>query len=327
MTQSKSVLSLPVLLLVALIGAAPPAVTPIRLHPDNPHYFEFRGQPTVLVTSGEHYGAVMNLDFDHATYLNRLQAEGLNLTRTFSGQYCEPWGSPWNTLNPPSNRYVTPWARSGTPGYPDGGNKLDLNTWDTAYFDRLKSFVSAAGSRGIVVELVLFCAMYDDNQWNLSPMKASNNVNGVGNIAWNQPYDLSNAAITNVEDAMVRKIITELNGYDNVYYELCNEPYFGSNTQAWHSHMADVIVNQEASLPNKHLIAHNIANGSGRANLIPAVSILNYHYANPPDAVGQNYDYSRVVAFDETGFRGSDDALPHRGLAVHPRGRSRVRQS
>ena len=33
---------------------------PIRLHPDNPHYFLWRGKPTVLITSGEHYGAVMN---------------------------------------------------------------------------------------------------------------------------------------------------------------------------------------------------------------------------------------------------------------------------
>ncbi len=310
MTLSKSVPSL-VFAMVLVVGAAPAAVTPIRLHPTNPHYFEFRGQPTVLVTSGEHYGAVMNLDFDYVAYLNRLQAEGLNLTRTFSGQYCEPWGAPWNTLNPPANRYIAPWARSTTPGYADGGNKFDLNAWDAAYFSRLKDFVAQAGSRGIVVELVLFCAMYDDNQWNISPMKSTNNVNGVGAIAWNKPYDLSNAAITAVEDALVQKIITELNGYDNVYYELCNEPYFGNATQTWHSHMADKIVATEATLPNQHLIAHNIANGSGRATLIPAVSILNYHYANPPDAVAQNYDYNRVIAFDETGFRGSAD-LPYR---------------
>lgn len=307
MTLSKSVPSLALGLLL-VIGAAPAATPPIRLHPDNPHYFEFRGQPTVLVTSGEHYGAVMNLDFDYVPYLNRLQAEGLNLTRTFSGQYCEPWGAPWNTLNPPANRYVTPWARSSTPGYADGGNKFDLHAWDAAYFSRLKDFVGQAGARGIVVELVLFCVMYDDNQWNLSPMKSTNNVNGIGEIAWNQPYDLSDGAITGVEDALVQKIVTELNGYDNVYYELCNEPYFGAATQSWHQHMADQIVATEAGLPNKHLFAHNIANGSGRATLIPAVSILNYHYANPPDAVAQNYDYNRVIAFDETGFRGSGDS-------------------
>ena len=32
---------------------------PIRAHPANPDYFEFRGQPTLLITSAEHYGAVI----------------------------------------------------------------------------------------------------------------------------------------------------------------------------------------------------------------------------------------------------------------------------
>jgi hypothetical protein len=37
---------------------------PIRLHPDNPRWFEWRGRAVALVTSAEHYGAVLNLDFD-----------------------------------------------------------------------------------------------------------------------------------------------------------------------------------------------------------------------------------------------------------------------
>jgi hypothetical protein len=31
--------------------------TILSLHPDNPHYLLWCGKPTVLVTSGEHYGA------------------------------------------------------------------------------------------------------------------------------------------------------------------------------------------------------------------------------------------------------------------------------
>ena len=53
---------------------------PIKLHPTNPHYFLFRDSPTVLITSGEHYGAVLNLDFDYIRYLDELQSNGLNLT-------------------------------------------------------------------------------------------------------------------------------------------------------------------------------------------------------------------------------------------------------
>jgi len=65
------------------------AAAPLRLHPENPHYFLFRERPTVLVTSGEHYGAVINLDFDYKVYLAELQRHGLNHTRTFAGAYRE----------------------------------------------------------------------------------------------------------------------------------------------------------------------------------------------------------------------------------------------
>ena len=37
---------------------------PIALHPENPHYLIYQGNPTVLVTSAEHYGAVLNAAFD-----------------------------------------------------------------------------------------------------------------------------------------------------------------------------------------------------------------------------------------------------------------------
>src|SRR6266478_5789113 len=49
---------------------------PLSQHPDNPHYLLFRNNPTILVTSGEHYGAVLNRDFDYVKYLDELQARG-----------------------------------------------------------------------------------------------------------------------------------------------------------------------------------------------------------------------------------------------------------
>ena len=76
---------------------------PLSLHPDNQHYFLFRGKPAVLIGSTEHYGAVMNLDFDYVRYLDELSARGLNITRTFSGIYVEPQGAfgiAKNTLAP-----------------------------------------------------------------------------------------------------------------------------------------------------------------------------------------------------------------------------------
>ena len=72
------------------IGGAFAFAEPIRLHPENPHYFLFRGKPTILITSAEHYGAVLNLDFDYKRYLDTLAAEGMNHTRMFVGYYVEP---------------------------------------------------------------------------------------------------------------------------------------------------------------------------------------------------------------------------------------------
>ena len=65
---------------------------PIRLHPKNPHYFLFRGQAVALITSAEHYGAVMNADFDYRRYLSTLESDGMNYTRLFGGSYREVQG-------------------------------------------------------------------------------------------------------------------------------------------------------------------------------------------------------------------------------------------
>jgi hypothetical protein len=281
---------------------------PIRLHPDNPHYFLWRGKPAVLITAGEHYGAVMNLDFDYVRYLDELKAHRFNLTRIFSGSYREVAGSfniTGNTLAPASGRFVCPWARSATPGASDGGNKFDLTKWDEAYCARLKDFIRQAGERGVVVELVFFCAMYDDAIWEASPMNAGNNVNGIGTVGKHELYNGRNKDLLAVQQAVVRKLVGELNSFDNIYYEVCNEPYErGGLTKEWNDQIILAIVEAEASLPQKHLIAQGFPpSDSPIAELNPRVSVLNFHAASP-DAVRLNYPLKKVVAFDETG--GSD---------------------
>ena len=45
---------------------------PISMDPNNPRYYIFNGKPTVLITSAEHYGAVVNLDFNYVASLDAL---------------------------------------------------------------------------------------------------------------------------------------------------------------------------------------------------------------------------------------------------------------
>ena len=283
------------------------------LHADNPHYFVWHGKPTVLVTSGEHYGAVLNLDFDYVRYLDELQKHGLNHTRTFSGVYRENAGAfqiTDNTLAPAANRYVCPWARSDQAGYHGGGNRFDLTQWDAAYFERLKDFIGQAARRGIVVELTLFCPMYKEDMWNDCPMQADNNINGIGRCQSEQVYTLQQHDLLDIQLAVTRKIVSELRDFDNLYYEICNEPYFGGVTLEWQHAIADAIVEAEKGFSQRHLISQNVANGRAKIERPhPAVSLFNFHYCIPPDTVAMNFGLNKAIGENETGFRGRDDVL------------------
>ena len=286
-----------------------PAAEPLSLHPSNPHYFLFRGKPAILIGSGEHYGAVLNLDFDYIPYLNELHSKGLNHTRTFSGTYREvpsSFGITENTLAPHPNRYLAPWARSSVPGYFDGGNKFDLSRWDEAYFRRLRDFVAQAARRGVVVEMNLFCPLYEEELWQANPMNARNNINGIGKCPRNEVYALAHEDLTRVQKAVARKIVSALQEFDNVYFEVCNEPWCGNVSMAWQDEIVSTIVSTEALLPTRHLISLN----SLKRKIVgpnPAVSIFNFHYAAPPDVMALNYELGKALGDNETGFRGKDN--------------------
>ena len=78
---------------ICVLLQLPLTAAPIRQHPDNPRWLEWRGQATALITSAEHYGAVLNPDFDFHRYLETLQRDGMNYTRLFAGSYVEPPGA------------------------------------------------------------------------------------------------------------------------------------------------------------------------------------------------------------------------------------------
>jgi hypothetical protein len=306
-----------VVLTVLLLFTASPGLAqakPLALYPDNSHYFLFRGKPTVLITSGEHYGAVLNLDFDYVKYLDTLRRDGLNLTRTFTGAaYVEPQGAfriVKNTLAPAPNRYLAPWARSTTPGYANGGNKFDLEKWNEDYFKRFRDFVAQASARGIIVEVNLFCPYYSDAQWKLSPFNAANNANNIGHLASRRDaYTMDkHGGLLAYQEKFVRRLVSELKDFDNIYYEVCNEPYADDVKPEWQRHIIDVIVDAEKGLAERHLISLNVSNYAERVQpLHPAVSIFNFHYATPPDTVEWNYHLNKVIGDNETGFRGTDD--------------------
>ena len=318
---------------------------PLALHPENPHYYLFRGKVLAIVSSGEHYGAVLNPDFDYIKYLNTLEKEGMVYTRLFSGTYFERSGSfgiEKNTLAPAPGRALLPWRRSNEPGALSGGNKFDLDNWDNNYFTRLKSFFSEASKRGIIVELSLFSSIYD--YWDIQVWNPLNNINIKDNVTKKSVQTLNNGSVFGYQEKVVRKIVRELNEYDNLIFEIQNEPwsdhilwaaqkseYYSRQDFAqegaewrnkveladqesldWQKRIAEIIADEEAGLRNKHLIAQNYCNFYFPVTDVdPNVSVMNFHY-NYPVVVEQNYAWNRVIGFDESGFAGNEDVTYRR---------------
>ncbi|MBO0930446.1 cellulase family glycosylhydrolase [Fibrella aquatilis] len=331
------------LLLFAIVGLATSLFAQpanmLRLYAPNPHYLAYNGQPVVLIGSGEHYGSVVNLDFDFKKYLQATTADGLNTTRLFTGAYVEKlgdFGIRKNTLAPVVGRLVLPWQRSNDSGYALGGNKFDLTSWDEAYFTRLNDFLAEAQRNGIIVEVNLFSAHYGGG-WNYSAFNPKNNVNSTDSVKATTVNTLQNGNILGHQERYVREIVRRVNGFGNLYFEIQNEPWadqsdvvrmhnaYGPATDwrttlqvvsqrsnDWQRQVASWITDEEKQLPVKHLISQDISNFHYPiTNPDPNVSIFTFHYASP-DAVRENSYLNKVIGFNETGFAGQADSTYRR---------------
>lgn len=312
--------SLQILGLLMILAAEPLRAEPIKQHPVNPHYYLFNGQPTILITSAEHYGGVINKEFDYGKYFDALNAYGMNYTRIYAGAMFEPVGkwTPGNPLGVKPDSLVLPWARSAQPGYKLGGNQFDLDRWNPAYFARLKDFIAQAGKRGIVVEIAFFNAQYDDT-WPLSPLYYQNNIQGMGQYAYQDAQTMRRPDLLRREDDYVRKITQEVNSFDNVVLEMCDEaPDVGTpptpldEAGAWVAHLVEVVTKTESTLHKQHLVAAQVEgplNGPLDLSGSPNVSIIVAQYVwqmgnqmGGMKALDLEYYHNKPIELNETDY-------------------------
>lgn len=170
----------------AVLMLASASAQTLRIHPVNPRLFEHRGEVAVLRTFGEHYGAVINPDFDYVRYLDSLAEDGINLTRVLLLGFRSHEKPGEDPLTPAASRFLQPWQRAAGGGSAlDGEGKWDFTVPNEVYFARLRDFVRACGERGIAVELCFFNTIYinTDDYWNNSPFHPQNNVQGYGPVS------------------------------------------------------------------------------------------------------------------------------------------------
>lgn len=291
---------------------------PISVHPDNPHYYLFRGKPTLLITSAEHYGAVINREFDYVRYLDTLAQYRLNYTRIYPGALIEREEDfiAGNTLAPRRGALLLPWARSTEPGYELGGNKFDLDRWDEEYFARLRDFLVEASKREILVEICFFNAQYPNN-WHIQALSQRSNIQGIGtgdHISFQTMHD---PLLVERQIDFVRQIVLQVNAFDNVILEICDEPGIGGTPaneyHAWISHLIDVVIKTEAEHPNRHLIAQQVQGDlgdKGDFSADPRVDIVVGQYAWHDDGkqfggiqlLETDYEHAKPIELNETAY-------------------------
>ncbi len=251
----RSVVALSVILAgLGLITASCGHHSPITRDHENPHYFSYRGKPLVLITSDQHYGAVINSDFDYVTFLDRLHEFGMNLTRIYPGGYVEMKDSyvSGNPLGPAPGHFILPWKRSDEEGADPriGKYKYDLDKWDPGYFARLKDFVGQASDRNIIVEIAFFNGMYED-RWPMQPLYNTNNLQGIGSGDFKLFTTMTDKKLAGYQAAYVKKIASELYDYDNIIYDICDEPEMQHReSREWNSMLLDALISVDH---NRHL--------------------------------------------------------------------------
>jgi hypothetical protein len=237
---------------------------PIRLHPANPKLFEFRGTPLVLICATEHYGAVMNRPFAFEKYLADAADKKQTVTRLFTlfRELANPL-NPSSTCKPDSFDYISPFPRTGPGTAKDTQPKYDLDRWNPEFFERLHRFLSLASDLGIVVELTLLSNTYAQEIWELNPLHHANNINGLEDVAWPDYLSTRHAKLFSRQRDYVKKLVEETRIYDNLIYEVCNEPggLVGpgfptlGEVDDWQMTIADLIRQTDAGSPRQHLIA------------------------------------------------------------------------
>ena len=239
------------------------AAEPIQIHPDNPKYFLFRGEPLVLLTATEHYGSVVNRPFDYRKYLADTAEKKITLTRTFVlFRELQSARNPYSPMKPESPDFIAPYLRTGPGKALDGEPIYDLDRWNPEFFERLDDFLQAASEHGVVVELTLFSNTYGDSIWALNPLRAANNKQQTGDVAWQDYVSLRDQALVERQLALARKVVRETHQFDNIYYEICNEPGGGweghatlEEIDAWQEAIGNAVREELDRVGAKHLIA------------------------------------------------------------------------
>lgn len=311
------------------------ATGPLRVHPSNGRYFTDGSGKVIYLAGTQTGGSDMQEDAwpgwqapgvrvpsDFPRCLDILSQHHHNVFRmwTVESTRCDK-GSPGVLATPLAYLRTDPGKAL------DGQPRFDLDQFNPAFFDRLRSRVIAAGDRGIYVIVMLFegfssvhpvghGTVYPGaNPWFGHPFNVKNNINGVNgdrnDDGWGREFHtLTVPAVTTLQKAYVKKVIDTVNDLDNVLYEIANESI--PESQDWQYEMIGFIKSYEATKPKQHPVLmsmswpnqRNAVLFASHADAVAPGKMEGEDYENdPPVAKGQK---AVIADFDHINYKTRD---------------------
>lgn len=204
-------------------NAAPSGMS---LHVEGNQFVDARGERVRLLgaivcceESKQNGWPLVNLDV-----LDQFAARGLNYTHCRLG--------PFTVAGEGDPSYV------GYPTTPDG--RVDLDTFNAAFWDRCRAIAASARERRVYVEFDLIDRWVrqhgESDLPHVDPWRARNNVQGVeaGGL---QVFE---RAPTPLHERWVRKAVSELGGFDSVLFQVGNEG-FKSFSASWELGVRNIV--------------------------------------------------------------------------------------
>jgi hypothetical protein len=242
---SSRLIAVPALVLLWMSGAFSPFALasegeggPIRPYEANPFYWEFRGEPIMLIGASNYHNIFQRPDL--VEHLERLRDAGGNYVRnTMASREILPGH---RDLWP----YEVDWDASTLPHQTRDPLTVvyDLTRWNGAYWDRFERLLQTTADLGIIVEIEIWerhdkYRTRDQAGWERHPYNPANNVNYTAEESqlpvgeWTQdpghPFFATVPALDNNElvlryqEAFVDKILSYTARHDHVLYNMSNE--------------------------------------------------------------------------------------------------------
>ena len=302
-------------------GLTTTPTAPLAIDATNKQYFYYGDATVALVgVSGEYlphikqgpneatryctYGTATDTHDTYIKCVNELRSRGLNRIRMWLAINHSPGITEHYTA---ANPNPTPYPSEHPFPYDPQTRKwnLNVNQWDGTWLARVKDVIRFCQGKGVIVEVTLFDAFAGESSpaGNTGPWFSANNTPGVGftqrkyfNSFETNTGDIAgspNAAAREVQYRFVDKIVAELNQFNNIYWEIANEPDLngeavGAPLYNWHNAIAERIWQAEETITKQlgknrhHPIAANYASRAAINNAgltTSRINIVNGHYA------------------------------------------------